>query len=301
MCSCSRGAPRNRRPPSWQRRKTSVACCTSLLPGSSKSPARKCWPSCARFWKPRWSAPSLRPKRMRRPTSTPPSRKRPKLPLPNWHQSRWRRRPQRSPSLSQLHLPCPNPCPRLPWAMWRPRCLRSSTTMISTLTMPSRTPLPRSRTRTTTSMRSTSSTPTCSPSSRKRRPSCCPSWVVRCASGPRAPTTSAPAAKCCGPCTRSRAVRDWPVRCAWAKWPTDWNLRSSNWTRKPSRPTRSSRCKAVSTVCKPTSRRCVPLARLPRTVWWPCRWKPCLPPAPAWRMWRRPPSRRRPHRLPSKW
>src|SRR6218665_3511134 len=124
---------------------------------------------------------------------------------------------------------------------------------------------------TTTSTRSMSSTRTCSRSSRKKPPNYCPGWGAHCASGWHGPATSAPAANYCGRCIRSKAVRAWPARCAWVKWPTGWNRQERSSIPTPCPPSRSSRCKAISTACRRTSTHCVRLARPRSTPWCRCR------------------------------
>ena len=73
---------------------------------------------------------------------------------------------------------------------------------------------------TMTSMRWTRSMPTCLKFSRKKPRSCSPAWVLPCVSGWLVQTMPLPGWRCCVACTPSKAVRGWPVRCVWVKWPT---------------------------------------------------------------------------------
>ena len=103
---------------------------------------------------------------------------------------------------------------------------------------------------TTTSTRSTRSTPSCSRSSRKRRRSCCRSSQSQLRDWARQPTDAgARVGAACARCTRSRAARAWPARCAWARWRTGSRPRIEHLLARGARraPPTSRRCRRAPT------------------------------------------------------
>ena len=198
--------------------KRSAACCTSSPPASCKEPGQSCWQRLAEHET--WRSPMAPAFELRR------VRCRVAEPLPGDRSTLDRRcrpsevaadtKPRRGACRCSAEDARPSgadlPLCRTSAARAEPR--RRGTSHDAP-----------GRRSTTTSTRSTRSTPSCSRSSRKKARSCCRSCSRAARLGAPAGRAGGTPPPACAPCTRSRAARAWPARCAWARWRTAWKPR----------------------------------------------------------------------------